>query len=270
MAHDWKDICVKEAVQKVLLILPDGFRDIQTTDETLEIRTYKRFSEISDMVNVIEPRHVVFVGPTVHKPLHRSSWLKLATTFAKAALAGAKVVVVAPPRGEDAWKQSRIDAREMVDVSKMSAMSMKNNIIGMIPLLESTAEPFQTMGLHPRLSSDDVYPKIAVRDFLMCLKEYVQSEIVIPKFWETPHTSVTKEPHKNHTKPRNERVHGGVMKRRGSFVKGNHSARQMMSMMMTPQFSNALPSFPYFQFNPQQTKRAGRGRRGRGRGGRQL
>ncbi|VDO56825.1 unnamed protein product, partial [Heligmosomoides polygyrus] len=93
MAHDWKDIAVKEAVQKVLIVLPDGFRDTQATDETLEIRTYRRFSEISDIVNRVEPRHIVFVGPTVNKPFHRSSWLKLATTFAKTALSGAKVVV---------------------------------------------------------------------------------------------------------------------------------------------------------------------------------
>ncbi|WKY15622.1 hypothetical protein Q1695_000812 [Nippostrongylus brasiliensis] len=103
---------------------------------------------------------------------------------AKAVLAGAKVVRVAPPRGEGARKQSRLDAREMVDVARMSAMCMKNNIIDMIPLLESIAEPFQAVGLHPRRSSEEVCSNVVVGDYLTALKEYVRSEVVIPKFWE--------------------------------------------------------------------------------------
>ncbi|WKY10642.1 hypothetical protein Q1695_002755 [Nippostrongylus brasiliensis] len=133
----------------MLVVLPDGFRHIQAMDEALEVSTYKRFSEISDVISRMEPRRRVAVGPTTEKLLHRSSRLKLATSFAKADLAGAKVVV-APQRGEGAWKQSRLGAREMVDVARMSVMSMKNNIIGMISLLESIAEPFQAVGLHPR------------------------------------------------------------------------------------------------------------------------
>ncbi|WKY15621.1 hypothetical protein Q1695_000811 [Nippostrongylus brasiliensis] len=46
MTHDWKDVIVKKAVQKVLVVLPDGFRHIQATDEALEVSTYKQFSEI--------------------------------------------------------------------------------------------------------------------------------------------------------------------------------------------------------------------------------
>ncbi|VDL73449.1 unnamed protein product [Nippostrongylus brasiliensis] len=266
MAHDWKDILVKEAVQKVLIFLPDGFRDGQVSEETIEMRTYKRFSEISEVVSQIEPRHIVFVGPTVNKPLHRSSWLKLATTFAKAALAGAKVVVVAPPRGEDAWRQSRIDAREMVEVAKLSAMSMKNNIIGMIPLIESTAEPYQTVGLHPRQSSDETYPEVVVQDFLTALKDYVQSEVAIPKFWETKRATPMKENRERRAEPRVDRVRGGIRKKRGSTRQGPH----MVPMMMGPPFQNMLPQFPYMPFPTQQPRGFGRGRRGKGRGGRRL
>ncbi|WKX89396.1 hypothetical protein Q1695_008782 [Nippostrongylus brasiliensis] len=194
--HDWKDVVVEEAVQKVLVVFPDGFRHTQATDEALEVSTYKRFSEISKVFSRMEPRHIVFVEPTTEKPLHCSSWLKLATSFAKAALAGAKVVVVTPPRGEGAWKQSRLDAREMVDVARMSAMSMRSNIIGMIPLLESIAEPFQAVGVHPRRSSEDVSPNVVVEDYLTALKDYVQSEVVIPKFWEKTEVALHGDHHK--------------------------------------------------------------------------
>ncbi|WKY05090.1 hypothetical protein Q1695_005818 [Nippostrongylus brasiliensis] len=269
MAHDWKDVVVKEAVQKVLIVLPDGFRHIQATDEALEVSTYKRFSEISEVISRMEPRHIVFVGPTTEKPLHRSSWLKLATSFAKAALAGAKVVVVAPPRGEGAWKQSRLDAREMVDVARMSAMSMRNNIIGMIPLLESIAEPFQAVGLHPRRSSEDVYPNVVVEDYLTAPKDYVQSEVVIPKFWEKTEAALHRDHHKKTARPRTDRVRGGVTKK-GNFKHSQRGAQMMMPMMVAPPFPNFVPQMPYLPSHSHINCMVGRGRRGRGRGGRRL
>ncbi|EYC37336.1 hypothetical protein Y032_0802g2426 [Ancylostoma ceylanicum] len=184
MTHSWSDVLVKEATQKILVLLPEGFRSLPAMvvpEDTVAYGIYQRFSEIPDMINRAEPRSIVFVGPTHELPLHRASWMKLAMTFAKSALAGAKVVVVAPPRGEQAWNQARMDAREMAEVARGSAMSMKHNIVCMIPLVESTTEPFQSMGLHPRSSATDTYPQIAMVDFMNCLREFVRAEVEVPE-----------------------------------------------------------------------------------------
>ncbi|VDO87394.1 unnamed protein product [Heligmosomoides polygyrus] len=132
-----------------------------------------------------------------------------------------------------------MDAREMVEVAKMSAMSMKNNIIGMIPLLESIAEPFQAAGLHPRSSPEDVYPEIVVKDFLRSLKEYVQSEVSIPK-----------EYHRKSTRPPIDRVRGAISKQKGSTRWTNRRGHNIMPMMMAPPFPNMLPQFQCFPCHP--------------------
>ncbi|VDP04883.1 unnamed protein product [Heligmosomoides polygyrus] len=164
ISHNWRDVEVKEAMQKILILLLEGFRAASSANETLELRTYQRFSEIPELVDHVEPRNIVFVGSTSRNRIHR-----------------AKVVVVAPPRGEDSWKVNRLDARDMVELAKMSAMSMRHNIVCMIPLVESTLELFQTAGLHPRQSWEDAYPRIVIKDFLDSLKEYVRGEISIPE-----------------------------------------------------------------------------------------
>ncbi|VDP02728.1 unnamed protein product [Heligmosomoides polygyrus] len=215
----------------------------------------------------------VFVGPTINKALHRSSWLKLASTFAKAALGGAKVVAVAPPRGELAWKQSRIDTREMMDVARTSAMSMKNNIICMIPLVESTAEPFQTVGLHPRPSSEDPYPRVVVQDFMAALKEFVQCEIPISEAVQPnvktsgPRRDKDRQETKDYLAVNQRR---GIHKRPHGISRGRHYTTMFpnAAVMMTPPCIS-----PQLSFMPQFGTSSGRGRGkrgGRGRGGYKL
>ncbi|WKY12088.1 hypothetical protein Q1695_003564 [Nippostrongylus brasiliensis] len=237
-------------------------------DEALEVSTHKRFSEISDVISRMESRHIVFVGPATEKPLHRSPWLKLATSFAKAALAGARVVVVAPPREDGSWKQCRMDAREMVDVARVSSMSMKNNTIGMIPLIESITEPFQA-GLHSRRSSEDSYPNVFVEDYLTALKEYVQSEVVIPKFWGKTGAAPHRDHRKKSARPRTDRVRGGVTKK-GNFKHSRRGAQMMMPMMVAPPFPHIVSQMPYLPSHSRVGYMVSRGRRGRGRGGRRL
>lgn len=281
ISHNWRDVEVKEAMQKTLILLPEGFRTASSANETLELRTYQRFSEIPELVDHVEPRNIVFVGPTSRNRIHRSSWLKLSTLFSKVALRGAKVVVVAPPRGEDSWKVNRLDARDMVELAKMSAMSMRHNIVCMIPLVESTLEPFQTAGLHPRQSWEDAYPRIVIKDFLDSLREYVRNEISIPEDICAEERNTRKSDCRRqkrlegsiHTaskgiakKPREPRECRTVLERQPCvmpnptvMVPSHHFMPQMVPLNWTPSFSGVSRG------------RGGhRGRRGRGWGGYKL
>ncbi|KAL6723986.1 hypothetical protein Aduo_018924 [Ancylostoma duodenale] len=60
-------------------------------------------------------------------------------------------------------------------------MSMKQNIVLMIPLMESTTEPFQSMGLHPRSSATDTHPQITIVNFMNCSREFVRAGVEVPE-----------------------------------------------------------------------------------------
>ncbi|KAL6740809.1 hypothetical protein Aduo_014128 [Ancylostoma duodenale] len=293
MTHSWSDVTVKEATQKILILLPEGFRSLPSMvvpEETVEYGIYQRFSEIADMISRAEPRSIIFVGPTHDLPLHRASWMKLATIIAKSALAGDKVVIVAPPRGEEAWNQARIDAREMAEVARGSGMSMKHNIVCMIPLVESTTEPFQSMGLHPRSSATDTYPQIAMVDYMNCLREFVRAEVEVPEV-----RLAKKNDSRSNRNPRHGRHHsnddisqrtrdGGVTKnyhvkktfRRNPLncvvpnMSNNTNPNLMLSSVM-PHFmhpqSLAFMNSPVVPFISTNRGRGFRSRTSRGRGG---
>ncbi|KIH42792.1 hypothetical protein ANCDUO_27219 [Ancylostoma duodenale] len=103
--------------------------------------------------------------------------MRLSTSIAKVALRGTKVGVVAGPRGEKAWEQNRIDAREMIEWAKNGAMTMSRNVIDKIPMLESVSEPCHSVGKHCRATSEDPYPHLVVKDFLESLWNCVKGDI---------------------------------------------------------------------------------------------
>ncbi|EYC33024.1 hypothetical protein Y032_0002g562 [Ancylostoma ceylanicum] len=150
--HTWKKITVKLMTRKALLLLPSGFRSHNAVFESNGDYDICIYEKIPDMVKTLvdhDPRAAVVVTPTTNTPIPKQEWMRLSTSIAKVALRGTKVVV-AGPRGEKAWEQNRIDAREMIEWAKNGAMTMSRNVIDKIVMLESVSEPCHSVGKHCR------------------------------------------------------------------------------------------------------------------------
>ncbi|KAK6012382.1 zinc knuckle [Ostertagia ostertagi] len=271
--NDWDEMVRSERI-KILMILPDSFRTVNSAfkeNPDIERRLYGRINDIGGLLESSTARTCILVGPTTAAPCPKRDWCKLASAMAAAARMGMKIVAVAPPRGDEAYLQNRADMNDAINLAKSAAVLMKQGLCSLIPAIESSQEPSHGPGAHPRSSTSEAYSEEVLKEYFEALRSYVKAEVDLP-----PLISAAKGRHSRtrqyfkQKKEAHKSVTGGVSKSNSRhkypFFRNDHHRTHANPMMMTP------PPFPILQYPPwmvQSTPTApnrGYYSRGRGRG----
>ncbi|EYC39508.1 hypothetical protein Y032_0653g1175 [Ancylostoma ceylanicum] len=183
MSHSWSDDLVKRKKEKVILLLPNGFRYHKHVVDCGSVTTPEIYETLPDICTILkrveEPHQIVFVGPTTNEIALEGEWMKLTMAITNAARAGSKIIAVAPPRGEQEWETTRMKVIEMMNVVRDSAYATRAKVVTKIPQVPSISEPSLAVGIKPRKLETAGYPNAVVWDFLNTLQEYVRGDVVM-------------------------------------------------------------------------------------------
>lgn len=174
--------------QKVVLLLPDGFRDVNVVfkkQPMVDRQVYSNLREASERISTSDAHVCVLCRPTSETAFAKKEWCRLASDLASVARNGVKIIVVAPPRGDAAYYQNRTDINEAVELARKSVALMAHNIVSLVPMFETSSEPSHGPSAHPREASTDSYSKKAMVEYFRALVDYVKAEIVLPPFVES-------------------------------------------------------------------------------------
>ncbi|KAK5972807.1 Zinc knuckle [Trichostrongylus colubriformis] len=187
--HSWDDVMAATQDQtQTLLLLPDGFRDVNSTfkpQRNVDRRIYWKLSDIISQLETTGARSCVIVGPTTDVGPAKRDWCRLASALAAAARNGTRTIVVAPPRGDAAYAQNRLELIKAAELAKKSVPLMSRNIVSLIPLMESSSEPSHGPSAHPRESSTDAYSDDTMVEYLTAMLDYIKAEVQLPRLVRT-------------------------------------------------------------------------------------
>ncbi|KAK5972311.1 hypothetical protein GCK32_020134 [Trichostrongylus colubriformis] len=187
--HSWDDVMAATQDQtQTLLLLPDGFRDVNSTfkpQRNVDRRIYWKLSDIISQLETTGARSCVIVGPTTDVGPAKRDWCRLASALAAAARNGTRTIVVAPPRGDAAYAQNRLELIKEAELAKKSVPLMSRNIVSLIPLMESSSKPSHGPSAHPRESSTDAYSVDTMVEYLTAMLDYIKAEVQLPRLVRT-------------------------------------------------------------------------------------
>ncbi|EYC05726.1 hypothetical protein Y032_0080g1333 [Ancylostoma ceylanicum] len=262
--HSWEDVAVATNPKKVLLILPDAFRTINSVfkaRDDVEFSVYSKLSDVSATLQRTDARICVFIAPATDVTPPKKEWFRLASSLANAARNGMKIVAVAPPRGDDGYDQNRMETNEAIDLARKTASLMKQNLISLIPVIESVKEPSHGPAAHPRVSAADAYTAAVIKEYFNMLRDYIRAEVQLPELDTSSRTVRSRQYFKQRKEKKRaeEKVQGGrvVKQHRFNF------------RMTAPTPYAMLPQGIFTQWNPMMGMYPGqfgntRARRGRG------
>uniref|UniRef100_W6NCE2 Uncharacterized protein n=1 Tax=Haemonchus contortus TaxID=6289 RepID=W6NCE2_HAECO len=199
--------------------------------------------------------------------LPKRDWCILASSLATAARMGMKVIVVAPPRGDKSYMQSRSDMNDAIELAKSAAVLMKQGLKSLIPVIESSQEPSHGPGARPRSSSAEAYSRDVIKEYYDALMTNVKAEVDLPplEFGAKSRSSRTRLYFKQ------KKLGGGVSKGKSkvTFTPFRNNLFRMQSMV-APMCSPQMPILQYPQWMFPSTSAAPQGncQHGRGRGAR--
>uniref|UniRef100_A0A7I4XW15 Peptidase A2 domain-containing protein n=1 Tax=Haemonchus contortus TaxID=6289 RepID=A0A7I4XW15_HAECO len=126
--NSWTEVVAKAQRQhSTLLLLPDRFRQVNTAfkpQHNVGRKVYFEFHEVSRALETMSENTLIVVGPTLDVTPPKKQWCRFASGLAAAARNGTRVIVLAPPRGDAAYAQIRIELNQAVDLAKNSAVLM--------------------------------------------------------------------------------------------------------------------------------------------------
>ncbi|KAK5973654.1 hypothetical protein GCK32_022730 [Trichostrongylus colubriformis] len=179
--NDWDEIGQHKST-RLLMIFPDSFRAIRSVfqeQRDVERQLYSRLSDISGFLERSTAKTCLLTGPT-DVPIGKKEWCRLASYLSTAARMGMNIIAVAPPRGDKAYKQNRIDFNDAINLAKSSAVLSKQCLCSLIPSTESASKPSHGPGTHPRNSSSEAHSKDVLKEYMNVLRVYVKAKVEIP------------------------------------------------------------------------------------------
>ncbi|VDO51883.1 unnamed protein product [Haemonchus placei] len=162
-------VAARQKEETTLLLLPEGFREIDTilkAQSQVERKVYWKLSEVIMWLDTAGANACILVGPTCAISPPKKEWCKLASAIATAARNGMKILLIAPPRGDAACAQNRMELNQAAELARKSVALMSRNIVSLIPMIESTCEPSHGPSAHPRHSNVDAYSAETVVEYL--------------------------------------------------------------------------------------------------------
>ncbi|KAK5976149.1 hypothetical protein GCK32_000511 [Trichostrongylus colubriformis] len=148
-------------------------------------RIYWKLSDIISQLETTGARSCVIVGPTTDVGPAKRDWCRLASALAAAARNGTRTIVVAPPRGDAAYAQNRLELNKATELAKKSVPLMSRNIVSLIPPMESSSEPSHGPSAHPRESPTDAYSVDTMVEYLTAMLDYIKAEMQLPRLVRT-------------------------------------------------------------------------------------
>ncbi|KIH69155.1 zinc knuckle [Ancylostoma duodenale] len=240
--NSWEELATTADQMKVVVLLLDPFRNVNTAfkeQQNVERLIYRSI-EIGSMLEATDAQKCILVGPTTDVTPPKRDWCKLSSSLANAARNGVSIVAVAPPRGDNAYFQKRIEMNNSIEIARNAAVLMKQNIVSLIPMVENGNEPSHGPGAHPRKSGSESYSKDVMKEFFSCLQEYVRAQIQLPSFEATGASNRTRDYFKAMREQRKSRR--GVTKRQPHFqFRSTRGTSQMgPAVAMPPIFTHPL------------------------------
>ncbi|KAK6028431.1 zinc knuckle, partial [Ostertagia ostertagi] len=153
--NSWKEIVAKrnDNIRHYCCYRMDSETRSTTSKEKYTTSSMKS----ADSWKQVSANTCIVVGPTLDVTPPKKEWCRFASALAAAARNGTRVIVLAPPRGDAAYAQNRIEMNQAVDLAKKSAALMSRNITSLIPVIESGTEPSHGPAAHPRRGSLEAY-----------------------------------------------------------------------------------------------------------------
>ncbi|KIH43157.1 hypothetical protein ANCDUO_26843, partial [Ancylostoma duodenale] len=129
--NSWEEIAATADRTKVVVLLPDPFRNANTAfkkQENVERLIYRSIFEIGSMLEATDAQKCILVGPTTDVTPPKRDWCKLPSSLANAARNCVSIVVVAPPKEDNAYFQNRIEMNNSIEIARNAAVLMKQNL----------------------------------------------------------------------------------------------------------------------------------------------
>ncbi|KIH48794.1 hypothetical protein ANCDUO_21133 [Ancylostoma duodenale] len=246
--NSWENISTADKPRKVLIILPDGFRTINESfkHQDVEFAIFRNLADICAILSKTDVSSCVLVGPTTDVVPPKKEWCRLTSAVASAARNGVKIIAVAPPRGDAAYQQNRMEINEMIDLARKTATMMKQNLVSLIPMIEAGREPSHGPSAHPRANPADPYSVAVMKEYFDSLREYIRAEIQLPEFTPTASRSART---RLYFKQRKGKKNAEERIQRGRVGKHQPRFNNFRITTPTPPFA-MLPQAMYTQWNP--------------------
>ncbi|KIH66603.1 hypothetical protein ANCDUO_03069 [Ancylostoma duodenale] len=120
--NSWEEIAPTTDQTKVVILLPDPFRNINTAfkeQANVEKLIYRSIVKIGSMREASDAQKCIIVRQTTDVTPPKRDWCELSSI---------SIVAVAPPREDSAYFQNRIEINNSIEIARSAALLMKQNI----------------------------------------------------------------------------------------------------------------------------------------------